>query len=290
MFGMDARIALIIAAILASVGGWQMMSRLESGKADAAQQGADALKDAVDRYYQTVGINHLPQSVEELFANNLVTDPSLKYDPWGNPWEYHTGSAQIRFEDMPVTTQFAVIYSRGKNGGADSGGFGSADEFAEWAPKRDDIGSKYISRDVEKRRIDEYRSRAQLIIDKLEAAESAAFMEAQNTCGAENAPAWCTQTNGKNYTLFNYYPKSDADDTTDVVYYSEKMLNKAAYVSGNPDDMAQLLTDLGLPSSYATDPWGRILMYSPNITGRTQPPFSASICYSSGENCLARKE
>lgn len=290
MFGMDARIALIIAAILASVGGWQMMSRLESGKAEAAKQGAEALKDAVDRFYQTIGINRLPTNLDELFASNLVTDPSLKFDPWGNPWEYHTGSAQIRFEGMPITAQFAVIYSRGKNGAADSGTFSGPDDFAEWAPKKDDIGTKYVSRDVERRRIDEYRTRAQLIIDKLEAAESAAFMEAQSTCSTDGAPTWCTQTNGKNYTLFNYYPKADSDDTTDTVYYSEKILNKAPYVSGSPDDMAQLMTDLGLPSSYATDPWGRVLMYSPNITGRTIPPFSASICYSSGENCLARKE
>lgn len=290
MFGMDARIALIIAAILASVGGWQMMSRLESGKAEAAKQGAEALKDAVDRYYQTVGINHLPQNLDELFASNLVTDPSLKFDPWGNPWEYHTASAQVRFEGMPITAQMAVIYSRGKNGSADSGSITGPEDFAEWTTRKDDVGAKYISRDVERRRIDEYRTRAQLIIDKLEAAESAAFMEAQSTCSADGAPTWCGQLNGKNYTLFNYYPKSDADDTTDVIYYSEKILNKAPYVSGSPDDMAQLMTDLGLPASYATDPWGRILMYSSNITGRTLPPFSASICYSAGENCLARKE
>lgn len=290
MFGMDARIALIIAAILASVGGWQMMSRLESGKAEAAQQAAEALKDGVDRYYQTIGINHLPQTLDELFANNLITDPAMKTDPWGNPWEYATGTAQIRFEDMPVTAQYAVIYSRGKNNTADSGGFSGPEEFADWAPRKDDVGTKYVSRDVERRRIDEYRSRAQLIIDKLESAESAAFMEAQSTCTGDSQPAWCADSGGKNYTLFNYYPKSDADDTTDVVYYSEKIANKPVYISGNPDDMAQLMTDLGLPAAYATDPWGRILMYNPNVTGRSQPPFSASLCFSAGENCLARKE
>ncbi|MBI1309337.1 MAG: hypothetical protein GC129_05790 [Proteobacteria bacterium] len=290
MFGMDARIALIIAAILASVGGWQMMSRLESSKVDAAQQQAEQLKDALDRYYQTKGINHLPNSLEELFTEGVITDPSLKTDPWGAPWEYAHSSAQLRFEDMPVTTQFAVIYSRGKNGLNDSGGFSGLDDFAQWAPGKDDVGTKYISRDVERKRIDEYRGRAQLIIDKLEAAESSAFLEAQNTCGGDSPPAWCTDTAGKNYTLFNFYPKADSDDTTDVIYYSEKVANKPVYSSGNVDDMQQLMIDLGLPANYATDPWGRILMYNPNVTGRTIPPFSASICFSAGENCLARKE
>jgi hypothetical protein len=51
------------------------------------------------------------------------------------------------------------------------------------------------------------------------------------------------------------------------------------------------MADLGLPTSYAFDPWGRTLNYHGNITGRTDPPFSASICYAfAGENCFTRVE
>lgn len=290
MFGMDARVALVIASILAAVGGWQMMSRLESTKSEAALAHLEIIRDGLEKHYETVGISKLPDSLDELFRANLITDPSVRKDPWGNDWEYVHASAQMKLEDTPISAQYAVVFSRGKNGVNDSGGFGSVEEFAEWAPRKDDIGTKYMSREVEKRRLDEYRARAQLIIDKLESAESAAFLEAQNTCSAAGAPGWCADLEGKNYTLFNYYPKSDADDTTGAVYYSEKVLNKRVYSSGNLAEMQQLMIDLGLPASYAQDPWGRVLMINTNITGRTVPPFSASLCFSAGENCLARKE
>jgi len=298
MFGMDARIALIVAAILTAAGGITLMSKLESNKAEAAQQQALVIRDGLGQYYQQTGINHLPDTLADLFSTGAVTDPSLKKDPWGNPWEYSHTTATVKVEGTPITMQMAVVYSRGKDGVADSGGVNNDSDFNQWQPRNDDIGAKFISRDIEEKRLQNYRARAQLIVSKLEASENAAFLQAQNTCGnaglpsddssttASSVPSWCTDTGGKNYTLFNYYPKSNADDTDGVVYYADKVLGHATYNSGNLVDMQQMMIDLGLPAAYAQDPWGRTLMYNGNITNRTDPPYSASICFSSGENCL----
>lgn len=289
MFGMDARIALVVAAILTAAGGVTIMSRLESGKVQAAEAQLEMLRDGLSRNYVTVGINKLPDTLDDLFRAGNITDPSLRRDPWGNPWEYSRTTATVRIEDTPITMQLAVIYSRGKDGVANSGPINSESDFNDWQARGDDLGIKYLSRDTELSRLAEYRARAQLIIDKLEAVESASFLEAQNTCNTgAGAPDWCTNIEGKNYTLFNYYPKSDADDTSGVVYYSDRILNKRIYASGNLSEMQQLMIDLGLPAAYAQDPWGRTLMYSANVTNRTDPPFSASLCFSSGENCLSR--
>ena len=289
MFGMDARIALIVAAILTAAGGVTIMSRLESSKVQAAEMQVELLKEGLTRYYQTVGINALPPSLDDLFRAGNLTDPSLKRDPWGNPWEYSRTTATVRIEDTPITMQLAVISSRGKNAIGESAQVNSENDFNAWMPGGDDIGTKYTSRNAEMERLQDYRARAQLIVDKLEAMESASFLEAQNSCSAgAGSPEWCTNLDGKNYTLFNYYPKSDSDDTSGVVYYSDKILNQKIYASGNLAEMQQLMIDLGLPAAYAQDPWGRVLMFSPNVTGRTDPPFSASLCFSSGENCLAR--
>lgn len=289
MFGMDARIALIVAAILTAAGGVTIMSRLESSKVSAAEMQVELLKEGLTRYYETTGINSLPPNIDELFRAGNITDPSLKRDPWGNPWDYSRTTATVRIEDTPITMQLAVISSRGKNAIGESAPVNSENDFNEWRAGGDDIGLKYTSRDVELQRLQEYRARAQLIINKLEAMESASFLEAQNTCSAgAGSPDWCTHLEGKNYTLFNYYPKSDADDTSGVIYYSERVLNQKVYANGNLSEMQQLMIDLGLPASYAQDPWGRVLMFSANVTGRTDPPFSASLCFSSGENCLSR--
>lgn len=288
MFGMDARIALIIAAVLTTAGGIAYMSRIESSKVQAAEQQAEILRDGLGKYYAQAGVNHLPDSLQELFENGFVTDPGLKRDPWGNPWEFSHTTATVKLEDTPITVQMAVIFSRGKDGVADSGKISTDQDFNDWAPAKDDIGVKFTSRDTEMQRLQQYRQRAQLIVDKLEALESAGFLEAQNTCMGDTPPEWCTKTDGKNYTLFSYYPKSDADDTTGTVYYWDKVQSKRIYSSGNLPDMQQLMVDLGLPADYAQDPWGRVLMYNPNITNRTNPPYSAAICFSAGENCLNR--
>jgi type II secretory pathway pseudopilin PulG len=290
MFGMDARVALIVMAILAGVGGWQMMSRLESNKTDQAEAQSAEITQGLAKYYATIGISRLPENLEELFRSNVLTNPSLRKDPWGNPWEYYHISALLRIEDTPITVQFAVVFSRGKNTIDDTGGFSSLEEFGGWETKKDDLGSKFTTRETDLKRLDDYRARASLIIDKLEATESANFLEAQGSCNGTEAPAWCTDLEGKNYTLFNYYPKTDADDTSGVVYYTDKVLSKRLYSSGNLDDMQQLMIDLGLPASFAQDPWGRVLMINPNITQRTDPPYSASLCFSAGENCLSRRE
>lgn len=287
MFGMDARIALIVAAILTAAGGLTWMSRLDRTKVEQAETGAEILRDAALRYYQQIGVNQMPSSLDVLFQNALVADPSLKTDPWGNPWYYQHFSSNVSLEGTMVYVHYAVIYSGGKDGVNASPNLGSETDYAEWAPLGDDVGLKLSTRDVEMKRKDEYVARAQLIIDKLEAAEASAFVEAQGTCGGVEQPDWCGDLEGKNYTQFNFYPLSSLDTTEGAVYYSTKVKEGHAYQSGDPNDMQQLMADLGLPASYAFDPWGRLLNYHSNMSERTDPPFSASICFSfDGVNCF----
>ncbi|MCP5405447.1 MAG: hypothetical protein H6922_04405 [Pseudomonadaceae bacterium] len=289
MFGMDARIALIVAAILTAAGGYTLMSRLDRSKVEAAEMGAELLRDATLRYYQQIGINRMPDSLDELFQNALVADPSLKKDPWGNPWYYQHFSSNVSLEGTMVNVHYAVIFSGGKDGVKSSADLYSETDYAEWAPMGDDVGIKVSTRDIELKRKDEYVARAQLIVDKLEAAEASAFVEAQGACGGTEAPTWCTDQDGKNYTQFNFYPASTMDTSDGVVYYATTIQGGAPYQSGDTADMQRLMADLGLPSSYAMDPWGRSLNYHSNVSERADPPFSASICYSfNGANCFVR--
>jgi type II secretory pathway pseudopilin PulG len=290
MFGMDARIALIIMAILAGVGGWQMMSRLESQKMDTAEAQANLLRDGIAKYYATVGLNRLPETLEELFQQGIITDPSLRKDPWGQGWEYYHGKTEVRVEDTPLTMQLAVVFSRGKNALDDTSGFNSAEEFAAWEVQKDDVGAKYTSREEDLRRLTDYQEQAGRIIDRLENSETVGFLEAQMACDGNDAPPWCAGVNGKNWQQFNFYPKTDADSTAGVVYYQADILQKKTFTSGNLEDMQELMVELGLPVATAQDPWGRVLQLNTNMTARTEPPFSASLCFSEGENCLTKRE
>ncbi|MFZ2587259.1 MAG: hypothetical protein WAZ18_03975 [Alphaproteobacteria bacterium] len=284
---MDARIALIVAAILTAAGGITLMSKLERGYAERAEVGVDKLRDGVLKFYQQIGVNRMAVTLDEVFQNGLVDDPDLKKDPWNNPWYYQSFSSNVSLEGTLVNVHFAVIYSAGKDGVNNSPALSSELDYAEWQPLGDDIGIKVSTRDIEVARKAEYVARAQLIVDKLEALESTTFVEAQNACAGAEQPTWCSDLNSKNYTQFNFYPKSDKDKTEGTIYYQVDVLGKTPYVGGNEDDMQRLMGDLGLPTSYSRDPWGRILNYHSNVTGRTDPPFSASLCFSlDGGDCF----
>lgn len=291
MFGMDARIALIIAAILTAAGGITYMSRIERSKVEQAELYIEKLRSGLLKYYQQIGINKMPDNLEVLFQNGLIDDPAARKDPWGNPWYYEHFASNVSIEGTLVTVHFAAISSGGKDGVNNSPGLTSELDYAEWEPLKDDVGQKVSTRDIEVKRKEEYVGRAALIIDKLESAENAGYVEAQGACSGVTPPAWCSNFEGKNYTQFNFYPVSDLDSGNGSVNYAAKILNKTPYISGNENDMMQLMADLGLPTSYATDPWGRNLNYHGNITARSDPPFSASICYAfPGENCFSRIE
>ncbi|MFZ2620123.1 MAG: hypothetical protein WAX89_04550 [Alphaproteobacteria bacterium] len=288
MFGMDARIALIVASVLAATGGITLMSRLDRQKVDASEQALVALREGLNTYYRTQGITELPDNIDMLFQSGIVEDNTFRTDAWGNPWQYAQVTENIKIEQTDVAMKYAVVYSGGKDGVVDTAPITSGEEFAAWQTGNDDIGTKYSSRDVELKRIEEYRARAQLILDKLTTAESANYLEANSACSGTTPPTWCEDEESKNYTQFNYYPRADADTSEAVMYYTTVKGNGEAttYAAGNLNDMQQLMKDIGLPIAYAKDPWGRTLFYHSNITGRDDPPFSASICYSSGASCF----
>lgn len=285
MFGMDARIALIVASVLAATGGVTVMSRLDSSKSDGTERGVSILRDALEAHYRTIGISTISADIATLFSNGLVADSNLQTDPWTNAWHYNRTSSSETIEGIPVTIHMAVIHSSGKDGIDDSVTISNKTQYSAWAPAGDDIGIKFSTISVEKERVLEFREQAKLVVDKITAHESGRYLVANTTCTATPADASCSDS-GKSYTQYNYYPKSSLDSTSAVYYDPDVSSEQQTYTAGNLADMQQLLTDIGLPTSMATDPWGRVMYFDSNITSREIPPFTASICYSSGGSCF----
>jgi hypothetical protein len=286
MFGMDARIALIVASVLAATGGITIMSRLDRGKVDAAERSLFLIRDAMLDYYQTIGITELPPTIDTLMEEGLIEDLSLEKDPWGNPWQYAQLTTNVELEGTDIAMKYAIVFSAGKDGVVDSDIIQNENDYAQWAERNDDKGIKVSTRDVEMKRLEEYRARAQLIVDKITSMEAANYLESTGICGGSSPANWCADYEGKNHTQFNYYPKSDLDQTDGVIYFTDAKGQTTSYIAGDLNDMRQLMEDIGLPTTYAIDPWNRVLFYHSNITKRENPPFTASICFSHGGNCL----
>tara|TARA_R110000868_G_scaffold218576_2_gene469325 strand:- start:250848 stop:251747 length:900 start_codon:yes stop_codon:yes gene_type:complete len=283
MFGMDARIALIIASVLAATGGVTMMSKLERSRVEGAEIGVQVIKDALENHYKTKSFNSLAPDIRTLFEDGFIEEMSMIKDPWDNEWRYNVLSRKVRINDFLVTEYLATIHSAGKDGVDDSPAPTFEGEWNTWQYLNDDIGTKYSTFEIEKSRVTEYQGRAKLIVNKLEDYSSAKYLEAEAECPEAD---WCYNfpLDGDKYTDFNFYPQSNTDNSG-ATYYDDVASggSNTVYVSGDNLSMAELMKTLGLPEEFAYDPWKRILVYDSNFVqdrpNPNKPPFSASIIY-----------
>lgn len=290
MFGMDARIALVVASVLAAAGGVTIMSRLERSKVEQTEIGVELIRNALESHYRSTGITSLAADIDTLFTAGLIPDSTLTTDPYGNAWNYNTISVTKTINNTDVTVHLATIHSNGRDGVNDSTTIVDEADYASWEPSDDDIGAKFSTIEIEKERVLRYREQAQQIIDKLSAHESGRFLYINGVCPAgDDSHADCvheTPDPDVHHSNYNYYPKSSLDSSGATYLDPDVTGSYQTYTAGNSTDMQQLLSDIGLPTSFATDPWNRTLYYDSNITDRTSPPYSASICFSSAGSCF----
>ena len=308
MFSMDARIALIIASVLAGVVGTQVIQRIERNKVAAAEQGVAQLMEGLKNYYTTESLDDVPPGgVADAFNTptdnfesvildtGLVTQDNLNTDPWGEVWTYDECNRPATIEGSEVTVHHVVVFSHGPDGVPDSAGveppdtppFTSPDynfltdgscatNYANWSAQGDDIGEKFSTFDIERKRVEITRERLNSIREALGAYESSKFMEAQTNCPGAS---YCDFDGSTTYESgeeenYNFFP---TDGGTTATYFEA-----SPTYNNNIPDMEDLVILLGLNSNLAQDPWGRTLCYESNRTGRPKPPFSAKVEYTSG--------
>lgn len=285
MFGMDARVALIIASVLAATGGVTIMSKIERNRVEASERGLAILRDAIISYYETVDLDAMPPTIGDLFTSSVVEEGILATDPWGNAWEYNIVSDTTKsIEDVPVTIFYVVLHSSGKDVTDSSVAISSIAEYTSWVPGGDDIGIKFNTLEIEKKRVKAYVNLGKAVVNALNVYESSKYLEAEALCspgGTNPSDPDCT-SGGKVYTEYNYYLESNpqgAGSGGSAVYYTNVTASATAFTSADTTDMEALMTEIALPTAYATDPWGRVLNYESNATGRNEAPFSASVWY-----------
>lgn len=311
MFSMDARIALIIASVLAGVVGTQVIQRIERNRVAAAEEGVQQLFAGLENYYKTVALDTIPPGNPDTFNTGtdnfesvildqgLVAQDNLNTDPWGNVWTYETCNRPATIEGLPVTVHHVVLFSHGPDGVADSGtgdiltSAGCAGDYAGWATANDDIGAKFSTFDIERERVEITRERLNAIRESLSAYESTRFMEAQEEC-VDGAPlAECDFDNSGGHNTgeevnYNFFPRSTNDGTwsgthPDDYYYipdgRAAVGSEMNVVLNSLASMQSFVSMLGLNNEYAVDPWGRTLCYESNVTGVDSAPFTVRLEY-----------
>lgn len=305
MFSMDARIALIIASVLAGVVGTQVIQRIERNRVAAAEEGVQQLLEGLKNYYKTVSLDAIPPGSPDAFNSGtgnfeavivdqgLVAQDNLNTDPWGNVWTYEACSRAATIEGMPVTVHHVILFSHGPDGVADAGtgdiltSGACATDYASWNVAGDDIGEKFSTFDIERDRVNLTRRNLAAIQDGLGAYESSRFMENQAECLDGVPLAECDFNGNGTYETgeevgFNYFPQSVNDLTAAEYYIPDARLatgSEMASVSNSLADMQSFVSMLGLNNEYAVGPWGRRLCYESNRTNQLSAPFTVKIEY-----------
>lgn len=309
MFSMDARIALVIASVLAGVVGTQVVQRIERGRVEAAEAGVQTLMSGLENYYKTVSLNAVPPGNPSTFSTGagnfdtviidtgIVPDSSLATDPWGREWVYETCSAAATIEGVQVLVHYVVLYSGGPNLTNESGtgdfltNAACAANYSTWNGTADDIGIKFNTFDVERDRVAEMKNKLVTVQSALQAYETTMFLENQGFCsvvGNQGTTPRCDFDGASGYIpgeeiSLNYFPRSTNDPNLGGYYYIPNGRiatgNEMSVVNNNAADMTSLMTLIGLSADYIRDPWGRLLCYESNRTDNVRAPFTAKLEY-----------
>ena len=297
MFGLDARITLVIAALVALVVGLQQTQKIDRLKITETEQRLARIKAASLHYYQDGGF--FPTDVAgdlTTFDNNGQPYLSISdtVDAWGAtftlvdvaPCGYHV--------ETNDSSKNIYVFSAGPNGvfdydyAAESGK--ACDEHAttvEAYLTGDDLMIKVSSYEIDSHFYKQAKKQLEEIAAKITALAEHNRIRWQRTCEATGVA-----TTGCDYDANGAYVKGEEQSmnffpyATEVVtgcaasrpFYADNASFSRSYTSNNAVSMQALMTVLGLPTSYASLK-GNVLRYDSNDGNRCSGPFNFKIYY-----------
>lgn len=310
VFGIDARIALVIVSIASMAIVLNKNAVEESRKLH--QVTYDILKLS-DHIMQQYSVYHDNISI----LNNIYAESSsvqndfwsgadnLKYDPWGNAWIFAVFDGEtenVKILGEPVYPKCILIYSAGGDNyhyynKADSAFPQNYDEclankgltVANHTRVHDDYFYKFTTIEYEANANKEAKRRLKQIQTALQNYQQAEYNNRLKYCddldsAVANVDPLCDINSDNLYdstelAVINFLPKSSLESNNAVEY-----ANSTLYNYQSSADRKALLAKLGLPDSYNEDLIGRALYYHSNNTNVTTSPYVAKIYY---EDCAA---
>lgn len=303
LFGMDARITLIIAMVIALAVGVNQLSGINSNKADDTMARMERVKDASLAYAKLHGqipywdYFNLVSTATDGFGQLLLANSDDIVDAWGNPYVFLNAMCETDVQFYAV-----VLISAGPNGLFDDP-YNSSD-YADYDgscadfilldkndPTRvgeDDIVLRFSNYDIAKKQGVDDNSKLKAIMTKIEAQAARNRIRWQRVCEASGTgqPGCDYDANGTYYKgeelNMNFYPQATetvAGCAASRPYYADNAEFSRAYTSANLSSMQSMMTALGLPTSYAQSISGIALNYDSNDGNRCSGPFTAKVWY-----------
>ena len=297
LFGLDARLALVVGGVMALALTAQTVSRLQGDRISQAKTQVEAIAEGLKDRYQAASSMTFDTDLATLgtsgYLNPFTTLGSwLGFDPARDPWgnnltvAIESGGDTRQLRGFSIPLQLGIVVSAGPDGVFQSTVTApTVASFETWAPAGDDIGIKFnTAADDEKRAL---QAQAQLrdISQALWAVAQRNLASNSTYCEtpANQTTDRCDVIDGTTDAYFdgeerwlNYYPLEVGDTAPSYTTAT----SGTARTSGNLASMQALVgTDLGLPTAWAQDSWGRVLRYDSNAYDSTTPPYAAVVWY-----------
>lgn len=243
-------------------------------------------------------------------------------DAWGSNLTVNVVSNTKTIAGATVTSHFGILLSPGPDKVYQTASsIANESAYQTWAIPggSDDVGLKFNTLLIDRDRVTRMQNQLKRIMEAITAYAQGAETTMVTTCTASTcnctpstgacsttcsavAPTalpYCDRTgDGYYYPLeekfYNFYPtdsvESAASAASSMPWAYSQVRGLTTYTSGNLASMQALMTLIGLPASFAQDPWGRTLRYDSNeydvavvaaSTATTASPlaYTASVWY-----------
>lgn len=290
IFGMDARITLMVTAIMLLVVGVNQIGAWSKNATLEANTDLSLIQIALQTYYQD---NYSVPTIDTLLTEYYVQlDDNVNSDPWGNTYTVWSLTESTSLQGLTFAVKYITLISAGPDGGVDTTEPTTKAEWESLTASDDDILLTFSTLDREKEIAEIEYNQLQIIQFALEA-----FVKNQTQTNAtycdvlgNQLTVYCDVDQNGTYIEneeagLNYLPKEK--DESVATYYDDVNFYKSGYTGlldsqvNYANGMYALLEALGIDPTLSETPRGLVLNYNSNQYGNSQSPYFGQIWYDS---------
>lgn len=329
IFGLDVRMAIVIGGLMAVALSTEMLSDFEGDRTLKTEKRLEQVRDALLGRYSDSATTTFTSTLGTLFSAGYLETNDAYYaqqvsdqgavDAWGSNLTVNVVSNTKTIMGASVTSHFGILLSPGPDKVYQTAtSIANESAFQTWAPTGDDVGLKFNTVLLDRDRVVRMQNQLKRIMEAITtyAQRAEATMvtactastcnctpgtgACSTTCTAASPTVpYCDRTGDTYYypleeKFYNFYPtdsvESAASAASSMPWAYSQVRSFTTYTSGNLASMQALMTLVGLPTSFASDPWGRTLRYDSNeydvaviaaSTATTAAPlgYTASVWY-----------
>ncbi|MCP4355179.1 MAG: hypothetical protein GY793_06025 [Proteobacteria bacterium] len=296
VFGMDARVTLIVTSIMMMAIGYNQMARLVKTDILETREALEIIKAGVEGYYED---NYSIPTIDELIAKEYINlKENANMDAWGNSYQIGFMAADEVINGVSVNVKYFYVYSYGKNGILDITEPTSFYEFIMLTETGDDLLIKFNTKAQEEKIVKIETEQLAIVKMLLETYVNAkektnetfcavSFNQLDTNCDVDGDGVY----DFKEEMGLNYLPKNIDDANGDYYVtingtHGTENKFKSGYINTTTEfeyNMYTFMDLIGGYSDYVKSPRGLTLHFNSNMYDNNQSPYFAQIWYGSEE-------